>query len=254
MTDMPDNERLNQHEGHRQRVKRRFLQDGFESFAPHSVLEMVLFYTSPRQDTNGIAHSLIDRFGSLAEVCDAPYEVLRAVPGVGEETALFLKMIPEFARMYTRSRQTEKAMITEPADAVRFFAPHFIGRTNEVFMAAFLNGRGEVIAEGVIAEGDDTAVGMSCAAVVRRAVALNAVAVVAAHNHPNGFAVPSPQDIAAMDRLAASLRLVNVGLCDHIIFSREDSVRMAACKNSAKPYYLFYKTKDEAGIYPPEEQ
>ena len=252
MTDIPDNERLNQHEGHRQRVKRRFLQDGFESFAPHSILEMVLFYTSPRQDTNGIAHSLIDRFGALAEVCDAPYEVLRAVPGVGEETALFLKMIPEFARMYSRSRQTDKTAITEPEDAERYFAPHFIGRTNEVFMAAFLNGRGEVIAVDTIAEGDDTAVRMSCAAVVRRAVALNAVAVVAAHNHPNGFAVPSQEDIAQTDRLAASLRLVGVGLCDHIIFSRGDSVRMAACKSSAKPYYLFYQTEDNAGSGPPE--
>lgn len=239
MTEIPDKDRLAQHEGHRQRLKKRFLQDGFEHFEPHNILEMALFYTSPRQDTNGTAHELIARFGSLAGVCDAPFDVLRGVPGVGDETALFLKMIPEFARMYSRSRQEEPAVLLEPEDAVAFFGPWFLGRTNEVFMAAFLNARGELLSVEVLAEGSGDAVVMDAASVTRRALMLGASAVILAHNHPHGFAVPSAQDAAMTDRLAASLNAVGVGLCDHIIFSREDHMRMSRGKNTQRDYYVF---------------
>ena len=237
MTEIPDKDRLTQHEGHRRRLKKRFVKDGFENFEPHNILEMALFYTSPRQDTNGLAHDLIERFGSLAAVFDAPYDALRDVPGVGDETAIFLKMIPEFARVYTQSRQSPKAVLLEPEAAVAFFAPRFIGRTNEVFMAAFLNGRGELIGADVFSEGDDSAVVMDVLAVTRRAIAMNAAAVIVAHNHPHGFAVPSAQDVAMTDKLAAALNAVGVRLCDHIIFSREDHIRMSRAKNSQRSYY-----------------
>ncbi len=239
MTEIPDKDRLTQHEGHRQRLKKRFIKDGFEHFEPHNILEMALFYTSPRQDTNGLAHDLIAQFGSLASVCDAPYDLLRKVPGVGDETAIFLKMIPEFARMYTQSRQSPKASLLEPEDAAAFFEPRFIGRTNEVFMAAFLNGRGELIGSDVFSEGDDSAVVMDVMSVTRRAIALNAAAVVVAHNHPHGFAVPSAQDVEMTDRLAAALNAVGVSLCDHLIFSREDHIRMSRAKNSQRRYFVF---------------
>ena len=239
MIEMPDKDRLAQHEGHRRRMKKRFVKEGFEYFEPHNVLEMALFYTSPRQDTNGLAHSLIDTFGSLAGVCDAPFDLLCGIPGVGEETAIFLKMIPEFARMYNQSKLAEKTVITEPDAAVAFFAPRFIGRTNEVFMAVFLNGRGEVISTDLFSKGDENAVVMDCNAVVRRALTVGAAAVIAAHNHPHGFAVPSQQDIAMTDRLADALTAINVRLCDHIIFSREDYARMSVCKNSQRPYFAF---------------
>ena len=240
MTEIPDKDRLTQHEGHRQRLKKRFVKDGFEHFEPHNILEMALFYTSPRQDTNGLAHDLIARFGSLSAVCDASYDMLRKVPGVGDETAIFLKMIPEFARAYTQSRQEPRPQLLDPEEAVAFFEPRFIGRTNEVFMAAFLNGRGELIGSDVLSEGDDSAVVMDVKAVARRAIALNAAAVIVAHNHPHGFAVPSMQDMEMTDKLAAALNAVGVSLCDHIIFSREDHVRMSRMKTSQRSYYVFY--------------
>lgn len=239
MIDIPDKDRLTQHEGHRQRLKKRFARDGFEHFEPHNILEMALFYTSPRQDTNGLAHLLIDRFGSLAGVLDAPLDALRSVPGVGDETAIFLKMIPEFARMYLQSRQSSKAVLLTGEDAFSFFEPRFLGRMNEVFMAAFLNARGELISADIFSEGDDTAVVMDVMAVTRRAVALGAVAVVAAHNHPQGFAVPSAQDVIMTDKLAAALNAVGVRLCDHLVFSREDCIRMSQAKNSKRNYYVF---------------
>ena len=239
MIEVPDKDRLTQHAGHRQRLKKRFIRDGFDHFEPHNILEMALFYTSPRQDTNGLAHDLIARFGSLAAVCDASFDALCAVPGVGTETAIFLKMIPEFARMYSQSKQAPKTVITTPEDAVSFFEPRYIGRTNEVFMVAFLNGRGELIAVDIFSEGDDTAVVMDVKAVTRRALVLNAAAVIAAHNHPYGFAIPSAQDVAMTDKLAAALNAVGVSICDHIIFCRDDHVRMSHAKNVRRNYFVF---------------
>ncbi|MBQ6066198.1 MAG: DNA repair protein RadC [Clostridia bacterium] len=243
MIDIPDMDRLTQHEGHRQRLKKRFVKDGFDHFEPHMILEMALFYTSPRQDTNGLAHDLIARFGSLAGVCDAPFDVLRSIRGVGDETAVFLKMIPEFARMYSQSRQAEKTVLLEPEDAVAFFEPRFLGRTNEVFMAAFLNARAELISCEVLSEGGGASVVMDVPSVTRSALMLNAAAVIVAHNHPRGFAVPSAQDLTMTDQLASSLSAVGVKLCDHIIFSRDDYMRMSQGKNSRRDYYVFSKSE-----------
>ena len=227
------------HEGHRQRLKQRFLNDGFDSFEPHNVLEMALFYCFSRRDTNELAHELLNRFGSIAGVCEAPFESLCQVPGIGREAAIYLKMLPEFARMYMQSKQAQKVLITSPESAVAFFEPRFIGRTNEVFMAAFLNARGELLSWGIISEGSDTSVVLDVKAVTRRAFSQNAYAVVVAHNHPNGFAVPSAQDIKMTDELAIALSSVDIKLCDHIIFSRDEHIRMARNQKAKRQYFIF---------------
>ena len=87
-------------EGHRERVKRRFLTEDLESFEAHNALEFLLFYGLPRIDTNGIAHRLIDRFGSFSEVLEAPLDELASVDGVGDNAAIFLKLIHSTVKYY----------------------------------------------------------------------------------------------------------------------------------------------------------
>ena len=93
------------HEGHRKRLRENFLKNGLDNFQSHNVLEMLLFYTIPRSDTNETAHRLIDRFGSLSAVLEAPVEELMKVKGVGERTATFLHLIPEITRVYLKDKQ-----------------------------------------------------------------------------------------------------------------------------------------------------
>ena len=81
------------HEGHRERVKRRFRQEGLDSFSDIQALELLLFYVIPRVDTNPIAHALLDHFGSLSQVLDASPEELMKVPGIGENAAVFLTLL-----------------------------------------------------------------------------------------------------------------------------------------------------------------
>ena len=90
----------NLHEGHRQRLKERFLREGLDHFEPHTVLELLLFYAVPQRDTNELAHRLIARFGSLDAVFDAAFDELCAVEGIGRNTATLLKLVPDLTRRY----------------------------------------------------------------------------------------------------------------------------------------------------------
>lgn len=96
---MSDSSR-NLHENHRARVRKRFEHEGLKTFADHNVLELLLFYSIPQKDTNDIAHRLLDEFGSLSAVFDAPKDVLMNVVGVGENTATLIKLMPELFSRY----------------------------------------------------------------------------------------------------------------------------------------------------------
>ena len=96
------------HDGHREKMRRRFLSGGLEQFADHEALELLLYYAIPRRDTNPIAHALIDRYGSLSAVLAAPVEDLQKVEGIGESAAILLKLVPRLcakARLADADRQ-----------------------------------------------------------------------------------------------------------------------------------------------------
>ena len=98
------------HEGHRQRLKDTFLKTSLDTFQPHNILELLLFYSIPRQDTNEIAHELINHFGSLKNVFDADYEELIRVKGIKENSAVLIKMIPQLAKIYLSNKPEEREL------------------------------------------------------------------------------------------------------------------------------------------------
>ena len=100
------------HDGHRQRLKEQFRRNGLDGFTDVQALELALFYCIPRQDTNPISHKLIEHFGSLSQVLEAPVEELVKVPGIGENTAVYLKMITELGRYYMVNRSTQNTILT----------------------------------------------------------------------------------------------------------------------------------------------
>jgi DNA repair protein RadC len=102
------------HKDHRQRMLQRVLRQGLDQFEPHQALEVLLYFAVPRQDTNPLAHRLIDHFGSLAAVLDAQAEDLMRIPGVGERTAIFLSMMPELFNLYRRGRLARTCCWTVP--------------------------------------------------------------------------------------------------------------------------------------------
>lgn len=132
------------HDGHRQRLLQRFLREGLDGFDEHNILELLLFYAIPRKDTNELAHRLMDDFGSLAGVLDASAQELQQVEGVGENTAGFLKLLPELTRVYYSQKQQDLCLASTE-QAGRFLLPRFIGRQEETVLLTCLDGKCRVL-------------------------------------------------------------------------------------------------------------
>ena len=215
------------HEGHRQRVKERFCQEGLDHFEEHQVLELLLFYCIPRVDTNPIAHALLDQFGSLAGVLEAPVEELEKVPGIGHNAAVFLSIVTAAGRYYQVSCATRNVILRTVDECGKYLLPMFYGKRNETVYILCLDAKCKVLTCKMIGEGSVNSAGVPIRRIVEMALAANATSVVLAHNHPSGLAIPSDADIQTTRRVAAALDTVEIGLLDHIVVADDDYVSMA---------------------------
>ena len=229
MTEKPKKQtKKNLHEGHRERVREKFLKSGMEDMEPHVALEFLLFYSIPRGDTNPIAHALIDRFGSFSAVFDAPYEELLEVSGVGPSSAVLIKMIPEICRRYVVDQEKGGVRVYSSEEALKLLRPRFLGRRKEAIAILLLDSRGKATFCDIIGEGSVGAVPIYANRLVTLAARYNAVTAVMAHNHPSGRAMPSAGDIAATRQLIWALEPLNVTLYDHLIITDTDCLSMAS--------------------------
>lgn len=214
------------HDGHRQRLIQRFLEEELDSFEPHNVLELLLFYAIPRRDTNELAHTLIDTFGSLNAVFDAPYEALLQVEGIGTNAAALIKLVPQLTRTYYTNR-SEKVVLDTAEKAGEYFVPYFIGHSEEVVYMVCVDAGSRVIAHRMLHRGSVNASEVNIRKIVNVALQSNAVGVILAHNHPGGIALPSNEDVVTTQNIAAALRPMGVLLMDHIIVADSEFVSMA---------------------------
>lgn len=215
------------HEGHRERIKEKFLKNGLDYFEPHEILELLLFNAIPRKDTNEIAHKLLDNFGSLSGVFDAPYEELLKVEGIGQSSAALLKLIPQLSRCYLDDKQCDKARVYNTESAGKMLLHKFIGRTNEVVVLLLLDSKGRQLYCGVVNEGSVNTVPIYIRKIVELAVRYNAASAILAHNHPSGNTMPSAGDMTSTKDVFQALQTVNVWLNDHIIVVEGDYFSMA---------------------------
>jgi DNA repair protein RadC len=228
---MPDSNNGEQqmHKGHRERLKKRFIAEGLDNFEKHTVLEMILFYAVPRHDTNALAHRLLDHFGgSLMRVFDAPIEELERVNGVGNNTAVLIKLFPEVCRRYLMEMSETGKIIKSSKDAAECFIPMFISRINEIVAIMCIDSKGKLLYCDGIFEGSINSAAVGVRRFVEIAVRYAATDIIMAHNHPGGLAIPSEQDIIVTQKIADALKTVDIGLLDHIIISGKDWVSLAA--------------------------
>ena len=215
------------HKGHRQRMKDRFLQEGLDHFSEIQVLELLLFYCLPRQDTNPIAHNLLAHFGSLSLVLEASVEELTKVSGIGENAATFLHLIPEVGRYYQVNRSSQVTILSTLDMCARYLLPYFFGRRVETVFLLCLDAKCKALCCKEVGEGSVNSAGISTRKIVETALGVNATSVVLAHNHPSGVALPSGEDIQTTQRIALALQCVDIQLADHIIVADEDYISMA---------------------------
>lgn len=218
------------HKGHRERLKSRFREQGLDGFTDIQVLELLLFYAIPRQDTNPIAHALLDRFGSLDQVLSAPLHELEKVDGIGEQASTLLSLTRQIARSCGISEKTrEKDNILDSiAKCGEYLKPRFLGKLDEVVYLLCLDGKCKALACVEVGKGSVNSAGVSARKIVETALSFNATSVVLAHNHPSGLAIPSPEDIVTTRRIAMALDAVGIILADHIIVADGEFVSLVA--------------------------
>ena len=221
------------HGGHRQRLRQRFVQEGLDNFTEVQLLELLLFYSIPRIDTNEIAHRLLTRFGSLSQVLEAPVEELQKVEGIGENSAVLLHLIPEVTRYYQVNRITNEKVLNTIEKCGQYLIPFFLGRRNETVYLLCLDAKCKLLCCREISEGSVNAASISVRKIVETALSANATSVIIAHNHPSGMAMPSGEDIETTHRIASALKAVDVILADHIVVCDDDFVSMRQSR-----YYL----------------
>ena len=215
------------HTGHRARLKAQFLQAGLDAFTDIQVLELLLFYANPRQDTNPIAHRLLNQFGTLSAVLDAPVELLESVKGVGENAALLLHLIPCVCRRYLIDRASYEQILDSTEKAGAFLVPYFFGARDEMVYLLCLDAKCKVLDCRMLSVGGVNTAAVSVRKIVEAALACNATSVVLAHNHTSGIALPSKEDEATMRQIRTALDAVGILLVDHIIVADDDFVSMA---------------------------
>ena len=215
------------HDGHRQRLKERFVQQGLDQFTEVQALELLLFYCIPRQDTNDLAHYLHERFGTFAQVLDADMDELMQIKGIGENAATFLKLIPAICRYYNVNRvEKDPKLLLTIDECGEHLLHYFDGRCNEMVYLLCLDAKGKPIACRLVGEGGINSAGIPIRNIVELALSAKATSVVLAHNHPSGIALPSYEDVATTKRIAVALQAVDVVLADHLVIADNDYTSM----------------------------
>lgn len=212
------------HDGHRQRIKDRYIRDGLENFEPHQILELLLFYAIPRRDTNEIAHNLMKHFGTLDRIFDAPLYELEKVEGMGKGSAAFLTLVRDVCRAYEVSKAKKSKIVMGTQDYANYLFQLLRDNRNEVVYLLCLNGKREIIGCYKVATGDIHSVQISTRNVIERALACNASFAVLAHNHPSGFAIPSGEDNIETMKIKRALESVGVELLDHLVAEDTDYI------------------------------
>ncbi len=209
-------------EGHRQRIREKFLNNGGSALADYELLEAYLTIAIPRRDVKPLAKQLIAKFGSFAEVINAKNEDLLSVSGVGENTLFALKIVSEAARRMSWEMLKDKdAPVIADMDALIDYCRMAMAYQDvEEFRLIYLNGKNRVIAEVTQQKGTINHVAIHPREVVKSALDNHASAVIMVHNHPTGDTTPSRADIDMTKKVNEALSAVNIQLHDHVIVSK----------------------------------
>lgn len=210
------------HLGHRERLRKEFVSQGAEAFSEVRALELLLFYAVARRDTNPLAHALLDQFGSLDGVFSASVEELCRVEGVGESTAVLIRLVPE---LYRRSElvknKRELKIIDSTAAAGRLAEACFAGENCERFLLFCLDSRKALKKQEEVSRGVINSVTVDIRRVAEIALNNRSSACIVAHNHPDGDVFPSEEDKQVTRQLSNALSVLGIPLLDHIIVGGE---------------------------------
>lgn len=213
------------HEGHRDKMRDRFLETGFSGFSEHQIVEMILFYSYARCDTNEIAHRLINHYGSLADLIDASYEDLVENGRLPKSAAVLLKMIPAIIPVYHDSK-SHREIYDNVEKMKALFTPYFMAVDHEEFRAACFDANLRLNACLLINKGGLTSSEVDMRKLAEAAIKSKAACIAIAHNHPKAAPVPSPDDVQTTKHIKTTMENIGIKLLDHVIVGENRSLSM----------------------------
>ncbi|WP_424967207.1 RadC family protein [Dinoroseobacter sp. S375] len=212
---------------HRKRLRQRFLEGGADAVPDYELLELVLFRAIPRQDVKPLARRLIETFGDFTHVLAAPLPRLLAVDGVGEAVALELKIVEAAAHRLARGKVLDRPVVSSWDALLEYCQTAMAHLDREHFRVLYLDNKNVLIADEPQAQGTVDHVPVYPREIAKRALELNASALILVHNHPSGDPTPSEQDITMTYAIRDAAEVLGLRLHDHLVIgkSREVSFR-----------------------------
>ena len=217
----------NLHKEHRKRLRNKFMKAGIDGLTDHEIIELLLFYAIPVKNTNETAHRLIKEYGNLANIFDADEESLVKIEGVGESVATMFKLMRECVNKYINDKNDIANVHLTPLNINTYIKNLFYGHTREVAYAVLLDSNCNVKKVKKLSVGTVNATPLYPREVVKLAVNEKYPYMLLAHNHPNGSAVPSPNDLKITKTIELALNFVDVRLVDHVIVAGEKVTSLA---------------------------
>jgi DNA repair protein RadC len=216
--------------GHRERLRTRFREAGTEALSDYELLELLLFRALPRRDVKPLAKSLLEKFGSFAEVVSAPEARLREVKGLGEAGVTELKIVQAAASRFLRGAVKQRPALSSWSAVLDYCRSAQAFADKEQFRVLFLDKRNQLIADEVQQTGTVDHAPVYPREVVKRALELSATAIVLVHNHPSGDPTPSHADVQMTQQIIAVASPLGIAVHDHIIVGKEGHASLKGLK------------------------
>ena len=217
------------HSGHRKRVINKFIEHGLDSFEEHEVLEMLLFFSVPRIDTNPLAHRLIEEFGSVQNVLSAEPQELKLVKGVGDNTAALISLFRNI-RKYQNTQLIEKNIRFDATHEIgEFCVKYFSEHIDESAIMLSVDSKRRLKKVSVISTGTFSETAFYAEKIMKTALTVRAPLIVIAHNHPGGKLTPSTADKILTRQLYDLMDAVHIKLVDHIICNEKHFTSLREC-------------------------
>ena len=207
--------------GHRERLRDRFRKGGGDALPDYELLELVLFRALPRRDTKPLAKSLIERFGSFAEVISAKPERLKEIKGIGENVVTEIKLIHAAALRLSQGEIMQRPALSSWSLLINYCRASMAFNEKEQFRILFLDKKNILIADEVQQEGTVDHTPVYTREVVKRALELAASSIILVHNHPSGDPTPSQPDILMTQKIIEAAEKLNIKIHDHIIVGKQ---------------------------------
>ena len=206
-------------EGHRQRLRDKFLNSSLEGFHDYEIIELLLTLGTPRKDCKQSAKEALMKFGTLKAVLEADAVDLKTVRGIGDKNVFGLKIAQAVARRYLADRVVDKDFIRSSKEVLEYLQHNLRDKNREVFMVIYLNGRNQIIKMEEVFEGTLSTSAVYPREVVKRALDNEAAALVFVHNHPSGNPSLSNEDLTITNKLKEASQSIDVVVHDHLIIA-----------------------------------